>query len=134
MIHVIHNRQLTMGLALSCLLTLVALPVMAEQSKSSGGKTDNHNAEQMKGNMTNVKEGKLVLGELSRIEGEYYFIKKSDGNEVKLHVAQSTQQSGDLKQGDRIEAQVDDKNHVLSIHGEGSTDRRDSHYPDATRK
>ncbi|WP_175304714.1 hypothetical protein [Candidatus Nitrospira nitrificans] len=81
--------------------------------------------------MKDSKEGKLVLGELSRIEGEYYFVKKSDGKEVKLHVAQSTQQPGPIKPGDQIEAKVDDKNHVLSIHGQGSTDRRDLKDPEA---
>jgi hypothetical protein len=130
MLHVMHFKQTAMVMVLFFLTSMMTLPASAEERKGSGAKTTAPGTEQMKGSMKDGKEGKLVLGELTRIEGEFYFVKKSDGKEVKLHVAQSSQKSGPLKQGDQVEAQVDDKNHVLSIHGQGSTDRRDLKDPD----
>lgn len=126
-----HGKQVVMIMLLFFLTSIMALPALAEDRKGSGPKAAPPGTEHMKGSMKDSKEGKLILGELSRIEGEYYFVKKSDGKEVKLHVARSSQQTGPIKPGDQIEAQVDDKNHVLSIHGQGSTDRRDLKDPEA---
>ena len=130
MLRGMHGKQVVMIMFLFFFTGLMTLPVSAEEGKGSGAKTTTQGTEKMKGNAKTGKEGKLVLGELSRIEGEFYIVKQSDGKEVKLHVAQSSQKSGDLKQGDQVEAQVDDKNHVLSIHGQASTDRRDLKDPD----
>jgi hypothetical protein len=38
-----------------------------------------------------------------------------DGKEVRLHTDKTTQMTGEIKKGDRIEAQVNTKNHALSI-------------------
>lgn len=128
--HMMGFKQTAVPMVLFFLASMMTLPASAEESKGSGAKTTAQGTEQMRGNAKTGKEGKLVLGELSRIEGESYFVKQSDGKEVKLHVAQSSQKSGPLKQGDQVEAQVDDKNHVLAIHGQASTDRRDLKDPD----
>src|SRR5688572_25573358 len=65
-----------------------------------------------------------IKGEVSRVEGENYFVKAEDGKEVRLHTDDTTQKTGDINQGDRIEAQMDDQNHALSIRSTPTTDRR----------
>lgn len=58
-----------------------------------------------------------IKGEVLRIEGENYFVQRFDGKEVSLHTDQTTQKTGNIQQGDRIEAKVNDVNHALSIEG-----------------
>jgi hypothetical protein len=62
-----------------------------------------------------AKDAKTIKGELSRVEDGNYFIKVKDGKEVRLHTDKTTQMTGEVKKGDRIEAQVNKKNHALSI-------------------
>ena len=56
-----------------------------------------------------------VSGEVLRIEGENYVVKDAMGKEVKLHVSPETKKDGDIKIGDKIEAQADATGHALSI-------------------
>ena len=58
---------------------------------------------------------KTIKGELSRVEDGNYFVKVKDGKEVRLHTDKTTQMTGEIKKGDRIEAKVNDQNHALSI-------------------
>ena len=58
---------------------------------------------------------KTIKGELFRVEDGNYFVKVKDGKEVRLHTDKTTQMIGEIKKGDRIEAQVNDQNHALSI-------------------
>ncbi len=62
-----------------------------------------------------AKDAKTVKGELSRVEDGNYFVKVKDGKEVRLHTDKTTEMMGEIKKGDRIEAQVNKKNHALSI-------------------
>jgi hypothetical protein len=62
-----------------------------------------------------AKGAKTIKGELSRVEDGNYFVKVKDGKEVRLHTDKTTQMTGEIKKGDRIEAQVNKKNHALSI-------------------
>ncbi|HXT65723.1 MAG TPA: hypothetical protein VN657_02955 [Nitrospiraceae bacterium] len=62
-----------------------------------------------------AKDAKTIKGELSRVEGGNYFVKVKDGKEVRLHTDKTTQMMGEVKKGDRIEAQVNKKHHALSI-------------------
>ncbi len=62
-----------------------------------------------------AKDARTIKGELSRVEDGNYFVKVKDGKEVRLHTDKTTQMTGEIKKGDRIEAQVNDKNHALSI-------------------
>lgn len=72
-----------------------------------------------------LQSGKMIEGEVSRVEGDNWFIKAEDGKEVQLHIDQTTQMSErTLKEGDVIEARLDDQNHALSI---SSSDRRNDH-------
>jgi hypothetical protein len=63
---------------------------------------------------TNFKENRF-RGQIVRIDGSDYFIKTKDGTEVQLHRGETTKVTGKIKQGDMIEAKVDDNNHMLSI-------------------
>jgi len=69
----------------------------------------------LKGEQDKLKRGHMVTGELLRVEGESYFVKGQDGKEVRLHTDDTTQKIGSIRQGDRIEADVNDQNHALSI-------------------
>ena len=64
---------------------------------------------------TSAKGAKTIKGELSRVEDGNYFVKVKDGKEVRLHTDKTTQMTGEIKKGDRIEAQVNKENHALSI-------------------
>ena len=94
-------------------------------------------SDEMKGDQS--KDGTMIKGEVLRVEGDNYFVKGQDGKEVRMHIDKTTQKIGSFKQGDRIEATVNDKNDALSIRsargtdaGEGKQAGRDSlHETDA---
>ena len=56
-----------------------------------------------------------VTGDLLKIEGEFYTVHDTAGHETRLHVDKTTKLDGTFKTGDRVDAQVTDKNHTLSI-------------------
>jgi uncharacterized protein YdeI (BOF family) len=65
-----------------------------------------------------AKEGantRTIKGELLKIDGENYVVKDATGKEVKLHVSPETKKDGDVKVGDKIEAQADASGHATSI-------------------
>ena len=61
------------------------------------------------------KSGKTIKGEVLRVEGNTYFVKGQDGKEVRLRTDSTTQKSGVISQGDRVEAKVNEQNLALSI-------------------
>jgi translation initiation factor IF-1 len=74
---------------------------------------------------SHVEDAKTIKGEVLRVEGDNYFVKESDGKEVRMHIDQTTKMGErNINQGDVIEAQVNDQNHALSIL---SPDRRSDH-------
>jgi hypothetical protein len=77
-------------------------------------------SDEMKGGPS--KGGKTINGEVLRVEGDHYFVKGQDGKEVRLHTDKTTQKTGNIQQGDRIEAKVNDQNHALSIRSARGTD------------
>ena len=76
--------------------------------------------DEMKGGQS--KDGKMIKGEVLRVEGDNYFVKGQDGKEVRMHIDKTTEKIGSFKQGDRIEAKVNDENHALSIRSARGTD------------
>jgi len=65
-----------------------------------------------------AKEGaaaRTIKGEVLKIDGENYLVKDATGKEVKLHVSSETKKEGDVKVGDKIEAQADASGHATSI-------------------
>ena len=77
----------------------------------------------LKGEQDKLKGGHMITGEVLRVEGENYFVKGQDGKEVRLHTDATTQKTGDIRQGDRIEADVNDQNHALSIRSARGTEK-----------
>ena len=67
-----------------------------------------------------IKEGalqnsKAIKGELLSIKGDQYFLAGEDGKEVGLHVDGTTQITGEIRAGDRLEAEANEQSHALSI-------------------
>jgi len=57
-----------------------------------------------------------IKGDLLKIEGEFYTLHDTAGHDVRLHVDKTTKlDGGPFKTGDKVEAQVTDKNHALSM-------------------
>ena len=56
-----------------------------------------------------------VNGDVLKIEGEFYTVHDMAGHEVRVHVDKTTQLEGAFKAGDKVEAQVTDKGHALSM-------------------
>ena len=58
---------------------------------------------------------KGVEGTVSKIEGEFYFVKDKAGKEVKGHFNDKTKKTGDIKVGSMVEIYIDDKGHTTEI-------------------
>ena len=69
-----------------------------------------------------LQNSKTIAGEVLRVEGENYFVNGQDGKEVRLHTDDTTIKIGNIRQGDQIEADVNDQNHALSIRSTRETD------------
>ena len=70
-------------------------------------------------------DSKTITGEVLRVEGNDCFIKGQDGKEVRLHIDTTTLKARNIEPGERIEAKVDDQNHVIAILSASAvTDRR----------
>ena len=80
-----------------------------------GFQSDDDKQKNVKTEGSSAEGGKTIKGELFRVEGGNYFVKIKDGKEVRLHTDKTTQMTGEIKKGDRIEAKVNDQNHALSI-------------------
>ena|SRR5438874_5248966 len=75
----------------------------------------------------NQKGVQTIRGEVLRIEHENYFVKQYNGKEVQLQIDEMTQMTGNIGQGEHIEAKVNDQNHALSIRSaQAARDRRNA--------
>ena len=102
-----------------------------DQSQMKADQTDRRQGGQEAGEQqmndkmegSDSKGGKAITGEVLRVEGnDNYFVKGQDGKEVRLHTDKTTQMLGEIKKGDRIEAKLNDQNHLLSIRSARGTD------------
>ena len=86
-----------------------------QSGEQVGGQAGGHSEEgKLKGAI--VERGKTIQGEVLRVEGPNYFVKEQDGKEVRLHTDSTTRMmTGIIGKGDRVEAQVNEQNHALSI-------------------
>jgi len=62
-----------------------------------------------------LTHNRTIMGDVMRVEYAYYFVKEKDGKEVRLHADKTTLMLGQLKQGDRVEAEVTEQNHALRM-------------------
>jgi hypothetical protein len=65
-------------------------------------------------NQTGFQENRF-RGQIVRIGGTDYFIKTKEGTEVQVYRGETTKVTEAIKQGNMIEAKVDDNIHMLSI-------------------
>ncbi len=102
----------------------------AADEMKAGQSSDRRNEKGQKEMSDQLKGGpsegtKTVKGEVLGIEGDNLFVKGQDGIKVRLHVDETTQKARNIEQGERIEAQVNDQNHALSIlSAQAAQDRR----------
>jgi len=71
-----------------------------------------------------LKSSRTIKGEVLSVEGDTYYLQAQDGKAVRLHTDQTTRKIGNIYQGARVEAEVNDRGHALSIRSSESTDRR----------
>ncbi len=65
-----------------------------------------------------------IKGEVLRIEGTNYVVKREDGREVSVYADSATQVIGDIHEGYNIEVEVDPQHHVVSIRSTSITGRQ----------
>ena len=87
----------------------------------------------VRGEQGKLKGGHRIEGDLLRVEGEHYFVMGQDGKEVRLHTDRSTKKTGNISQGDRIVAVVNDQNHARSIRAADMADMTDHRHDNADR-
>lgn len=87
----------------------------------------------VRGEHGRLKGGHKIEGEVLRIEGDYYFVRGPDEKEVRVHTDRSTKKTGNIRQGDRIVANVNDHNHARSIRAADMADRTDRRPDHADR-
>ena len=65
----------------------------------------------------NFEAGKVVKGEVVRIDGDNYSVREDSGNVVKMHVDDTTQTRSNVKAkpGDHVIAKVNAKGHAISF-------------------
>jgi hypothetical protein len=80
----------------------------ASQPEKTSGLADSDKAMQKQG-------VSIIQGEVVRVEGDHYFVKGRDGQEISLHVDTTTMRTERIKTGDRVEAKFDHNNHALSM-------------------
>jgi hypothetical protein len=109
------------GLLLSLGLSTVAQTEIFDR-RQGGQETGEKQLHQRDSQST---DGKIIQGEVIRVEGTDCFIKGQDGKEVRLHIDLATLKARNIEPGERIEAKVNDQNHVIAILSEPAVaDRR----------
>ncbi len=107
-----NGRQITLWM---CFLSLVVAPFSVgggAHAQDSPSPSDNMKTFSTT-DQTGFKEGRY-RGKVLHIDGNEVVIKAKEG-EVRLHRDEATKTVGQIKQGDMIEAQANDQQHLLSI-------------------
>ena len=81
----------------------------ADPAERKGGQVGAHGAREK------LKVGHRIEGEVLRVDGKEYFVMGKDGQEILLHSDPTTRKVGNISQGDRIVATVNDQNHMRSV-------------------
>jgi len=100
---------------------------------SSAAQAGNAARAGVRGEQGKLKGGHRIEGDLLRVEGEHYFVMGQDGKEVRLYIDRSTKKTGNISQGDRIVAVVNDQNHARSIRAADMADMTDHRHDNADR-
>ncbi|HMS82750.1 MAG TPA: hypothetical protein PKD12_03760 [Nitrospira sp.] len=108
-----NGRQITLWM---CCLSFVVAPLglgAIAHAQESPSPSDNMKTFSMT-DQTGFQEGRY-RGKLTHIAGDEVVIKTKEGEEVRLHRDESSKMSGQIKQGDTVEAQANDQKHLLSL-------------------
>ena len=62
-----------------------------------------------------LNDGHTIKGEVVHVEPSSYFVKQYDGDQVRVHIDETTQMIGRIGQGEHIEAKLNGDNHALSV-------------------
>lgn len=119
----------TTAAVLSCGLLLCASYAASGTDEMKAGQSVSRDAgatvHRMKSEEGIRKGVQTIRGEVVRIEHDNFFVKQYDGKEVAFHIDEMTQMTGNIGQGEQIEAKVNAQNHALSIRAaHASRDRR----------
>ena len=93
----------------------------ASQSEREGGQ-DRLMGDQ--DTLRGLESSHMITGKVLSVEGDTYYLQGQDGRALRLQTDQTTRMTGDIFQGARVEAEVNDLGHALSIRSIESTDRR----------
>jgi len=105
-----------LGLDLSTVTQAAEKPPSAERMKPTpSADRKNSPPDHEKPDEGTLQGINTLKGEVLRIKGEHFYVRRSDGKEMHLHTKPTTQMTGEFKKGDRIEAKVNDQNDALSI-------------------
>lgn len=105
-----------LGLGLSTVTQAAEKPPAAEKMKPAPSSDRKGSPPDLEKPAEDTLQGINTLkGEVLRIKGEHFYVRRSDGKEMHLHTKPTTQMAGEFKKGDRIEAKVNDQNDALSI-------------------
>ena len=102
-----------LGLGLSTVTQAAEKSLAAERMKPDA--SADRKADLVKPDEDTVQGINTIKGEVLRIKGEHFYVRRSDGKEMHLHTKPTTQMMGEFKKGDHIEAKVTDQNNALSI-------------------
>ena len=92
-----------------------------DQSEREGGQDGLKDDQDM---LKGLKSSHTIKGEVLSVEGDTYYLQEPDGTAVRLHTDHTTREIGNLYRGTRVEPEVNDRGHALSICSTESTDRR----------
>ena len=62
-----------------------------------------------------LNDVRTIKGEVLRVEPSSYFVKQYDGNQVRVHIDDTTHMTGAIDQGTHIEAKVNGEHRALSM-------------------
>lgn len=80
----------------------------ATEGMKPGGQVDQND-------MTLQRQSHVIQGDVLRMEGGHYVVKQKDGKEVRVATDPTTRITRQIKNGDRVVANVDDQNRTLWI-------------------
>jgi hypothetical protein len=105
-----HHKEDSMKSVMMSILAAGLLSVGIGASQAANPMSEKEASPTMKERITKD----TVKGTLMKTEGEYYWIKDSDGKEVKIHVDKSTKMDK-VVVGDMVKAYITDKGHTTTL-------------------
>lgn len=85
-------------------------------SAQKGGESMQAQSSSQSSSSQGEKFTRTIQGEISKVDGNVYYVQDTSGKEIRLRLDQSAEYSDELKKGDKIEALVTQKKefHVIS--------------------